>query len=122
MPHSPLVSLPGSKIAGRLAQCPPLFGIGNSRFNGPGDRKRNLVLHSEDISQITIVTLRPDVDAGFCIDKLRVDADPLTAATHAAFQDIAHAKFTSDLLHVDRMALVGEAGIAGDDEQPADAR
>ena len=113
MPKPPLVSLPGPQTCWRLAQCPPQFSIIDSRFNGPGDRKRNLVLDGEDIRQVTVVTLRPDVDAGLCIDKLRVDTDPLTAATHTAFQDIAHAKFTSDLLHVDRMALVGEAGSCG---------
>jgi len=37
------------------------------------------------------------------------------------FKYIAHAQFAPDLLHVDRLALVGEARIAGDHEQPADA-
>ncbi len=59
MPHSPVIAFPGSKIAGRLAQGPPLFGIGNGRSNGPGDCKRNFVLHGEDIDQVTIVTLAP---------------------------------------------------------------
>ena len=37
-------------------------------------------------------------------------------APHAAFEHIPHAEFPPDLLHVDRLALVGESGIAGDDE------
>ena len=41
---------------------------------------------------------------------------------HAAFQDVAHAELPPDLPHVHGAALVGEARIAGDDEQPADLR
>src|SRR5438552_7186611 len=59
--------------------------------------------------------------AGFGIDQLRGDAHPVAALAHAAFEHIAHAEFAADLLHIDRLALVGEARIAGDDEEPADA-
>jgi hypothetical protein len=41
--------------------------------------------------------------------------------THRAFQHIADARFAADLPHVDRVALVREGRIAGDDEKPADA-
>ena len=41
---------------------------------------------------------------------------------HAAFEHVAHAELAADLLHVNRPALVGEARIARDDEQPAHAR
>src|SRR5665213_1425084 len=36
---------------------------------------------------------------------------------NAAFEDITHTEFSTDLLHVHGPALVGEARIAGDDEQ-----
>ncbi len=41
---------------------------------------------------------------------------------HAALEHVAHAELAADLLHVDGPALVGEARVAGDHEQPADAR
>ena len=46
----------------------------------------------------------------------------IAGLAHAAFQHVAHAELAPDLLHVDGAALVGEARIAGDHEQPAQAR
>jgi len=40
---------------------------------------------------------------------------------HRAFQNVADAEFAADALHIYRLALIGKARIAGDDEQPADA-
>jgi hypothetical protein len=39
---------------------------------------------------------------------------------HRAFEDGADTEFAPDLIHIDRLALVGEAGVMGDDEEPAD--
>ena len=60
--------------------------------------------------------------AGRRVDELSCDAYPTFGLTDAAFDDVAHAKFASDLLLVYRPALVGEARVARDHEQPADAR
>ena len=117
MPQTPLVGFPGPQAFRWLAQRAPLFRIRDSRSDGPGDRQRDLVLHCKYVGQITVVTLRPNVVAGLGVDELRGHANPLAAPAHAAFQHVAHAEFAPDLLHVDRIALVGEAGIAGDDEQ-----
>ena len=56
------------------------------------------------------------------VDELRVDAHPVLIALHRAFEHIAHAKLLADLLGVDALALVGEGGVARDDEAVADAR
>ena len=66
--------------------------------------------------------ISPDMRAGLRLDELRGDAHAVARLAHAALQHIAHAEFAPDLLHVDGAALVGEAGIARDDEEPADAR
>src|ERR1700720_637921 len=55
------------------------------------------------------------------VDQLRGDAHPIAVFANRAFEHVAHAELAPDLLHVDRLALVGEARIAGDDEEPADA-
>ena len=46
----------------------------------------------------------------------------LADAAHAAFEHVAHAEFAPDLLRVDRLALVGEGGVAGDDEAVGEMR
>src|SRR6266436_6313669 len=56
------------------------------------------------------------------VDQLGGDAHARTPLPHRAFKHIADAQFAADLLHVDRLALVGKARVAGDHEQPADAR
>ena len=60
--------------------------------------------------------------AGLGGDQLRVDLYLVADAAHAAFQDIADAEFAPDLLGVDRLALVSERGVAGDDEAAPDMR
>lgn len=56
------------------------------------------------------------------VDELAGDAHAAAHLAHAAFQHVAHAEFAPDLLHIHRAALVGEARVPRDDEQPADAR
>ena len=50
------------------------------------------------------------------VDELDIDAHAVSAALDAAFEDIADVQFAPDLLHVERLALVGERRVAGDDE------
>lgn len=48
------------------------------------------------------------------IDQLSSYAQPIAGPTHAAFQNIAHAKLPADLLDVDGAPFLGEARIACD--------
>src|ERR1700758_3315823 len=59
--------------------------------------------------------------AVYRVDQLGGDAHTVSALSHRAFQHIADAKLAADLLYIDCPALVGEGGIAGDDEEPANA-
>ena len=59
--------------------------------------------------------------AGERVDQLPGDADLIATFAHRAFEHVAHAQFTSDLLHIDSLPLVGEARISGDDEEPSNA-
>src|SRR5580700_5685456 len=56
------------------------------------------------------------------INQLRGHADPISNLAQAAFEDVARTELTTDLLHVDRAALVDKARIAGDDVEPFDPR
>ena len=60
--------------------------------------------------------------AGRGVDQLGGDADAVAGAANAALQHVAHAKLAPDLPHVDGLALVPEAGVAGDDEQLGEPR
>jgi len=55
------------------------------------------------------------------VDQLAGNAHALAAFAHRALEHIADAELAADLLHIDGLPLVGEARIAGDDKQPADA-
>src|SRR5262249_28648998 len=55
-------------------------------------------------------------------DVLPGDAYPVGRLAHAAFEHVAHAELTPDLLQVHGPPLVGEARIARDHEQPTHAR
>src|SRR5216684_982617 len=122
MPQAPLISRPGIEALWRFAHGPLQLGIGNGR--GDGDRYRfgNLVLHREDIGEIAVVALGPDVVASLRFDQLGGHTDPIAGLTHTAFEHIAHAEFAPDLFHIDRPALVGEARVPRDDEQRGIAR
>src|SRR6476620_5525961 len=92
------------------------------RFDGRRYAAGNLVLDSEYLAHVAVIAFSPLVDAGSRIDKLRIDTHPLSRPANAALQDVADAELAGDLLHVDRSILVGECGVAGDHEQPPDAR
>jgi hypothetical protein len=46
------------------------------------------------------------------------DANAIAAFAHRAFEHVALAEFAADLLHVERLALVGDARIMGDGVTP----
>ena len=60
--------------------------------------------------------------AGRRVDQLRADAYTIAGFADRTLEDVAHPQLAADLFHIDRLALVGEARIAGDDEEPMDAR
>src|SRR5262249_52898404 len=56
------------------------------------------------------------------VDQLRSDPHATACLANRTFQDVADTEFAAHPLHVDRLAFVSEGRIAGDDEEPADAR
>ena len=92
------------------------------RRDDADDVARDLVLKDEQVGQLAIVFLRPEVSAGGGVDELGRDANAVRGAAHAAFENVANAELASDRPNVDRLAFEREAGIARNDEQRADAR
>ena len=82
----------------------------------------DLILQVENVVQRAVEPVGPEMRAGLRFDQLRGDAQAIARLAHAAFQHIAHAEFAPDLPDVDGPALVDEARIARDHEQPFDPR
>src|SRR5215470_7408875 len=57
------------------------------------------------------------MDAAHRVKELHRDANPITAAANAPLQDVVHAKLAADLAYVDRLSLVLQGGVVGDDEE-----
>ena len=78
--------------------------------NPPGD----LVLQREQIARIALEPLGPDMRVGRGVDQLGRDSNPLARALNAAFEHIAHAELSPDLLRADPLSLIGKGRIARD--------
>jgi hypothetical protein len=83
---------------------------------------RDLVLHGEHVVEIPVVALGPEVIGRLGLHELTGDANTVAGLSHAALEHVANAHLTSDLTDVHAATLVGEARVARDDEQPAEAR
>src|SRR6516162_5445469 len=119
IPEPALTIIPRTHVLRPLRDYTLAFGARQRRLDRGGDARSDVVLHREDVGQISIVTLGPEMGAGGNIDKLAADAHPLPGSAHATLEDIADAKVAANLLEIDGFSFVGECGIAGDDEKPA---
>ena len=120
--HAAQIIVVGVQAFGWLALRALDLGPLELRRNRADDRLGDLILQLEDIVEGAFEALGPQMRPGGRIDQLPGDPHPVRRLAHAAFQHIAHAELTADLFHVDSAALVGEARIACDHEQPANAR
>src|SRR5215467_3373807 len=74
------------------------------------------ILNGEDVAQVTLESVRPDVERRRCIDELSGKPNAIALAPHAALKNIADPKLASDLTNIDCLALVGERRVSGDHE------
>src|SRR6516164_4792716 len=115
------IEIVGSKVARRpICRTADLSGL-KGRFDDARYADCYFVLQFEDVFERTVEVVGPEMRAGYGVDQLSGDANPLTRSANASFQNISDTEFPSDLLHVDGLTFVSEARIAGDHEEPADA-
>jgi hypothetical protein len=84
-------------------------GVAGTRRKDRHNRPHHIVLNSEDVVKLPVISLGPSMGTGGSIDELRCDADTLAAPLDASFQQVACAKLSPDLPDIDRLALVLEA-------------
>src|SRR6266705_1406558 len=63
MPHAALIGTPGIKACRRLAHRPLLLGVSDGRRDGDGRGLSDFILHGENVGEITVVALCPDMVA-----------------------------------------------------------
>ncbi len=119
MPQPPHHQIPGVEAFRRLAAGPEVLRRVDLRLDGGDDGVGDLVLYRENVFQLVVVTLRPEVSAGSNVTELHGNSHAVAALAYAAVDDIADAEFLGDLLQGYGFALVGEGRIARDDEEPA---
>ncbi len=102
---------------GRFALSPRHFGPLKLRCDRAYYAHRNAILQVENVFEGAVVSVCPDVITRRGINELPGDANAIARLLDAPLEYVTHPKFAPDLLDVDSFAFVGEAGIAGDDEQ-----
>lgn len=86
-------------------------------LDDPDDTYCHLVLQIENILKRAVEMLGPEMRAALRFDRLSGNPHPVSALPDRAFEHVAHAEFAPDLFHIDDLAFVGEARIAGDNVQ-----
>jgi hypothetical protein len=106
------------QVRGRLAAGALDLGLAQLGFDRTGDIGRDLILQLKNVVERAVEAVGPHVRAGRRVDQLPGDAHPLACFSYRAFEHVAYTQFARHLLHVDGLALVGEARIARDHKQP----
>ena len=86
-----------------------------------GQSRDDLVLHVKEVGDRLVEAFAPQVASRPGVDKLHAHAHARAAALDASLEHVADVEVAADLSHVDGFALVGEGGVAGDDERPRNA-
>src|SRR5262245_38798541 len=89
-------------------------------FDYTCDRRCNVVLKLENVRELGIEAISPEMGTGRRVKQLRANADAISSPANRAFQHIQDPKLSADLFHVHRSTLVSEARISGDHKEPAD--
>ena len=85
MPEPALISGPGVEALRRLPYRASQLSVGNRRGQSGRQCMCNLILHRENIGQIAVVAVGPDVIPCFSFYGLGSNADPIAGPAHAAF-------------------------------------
>jgi hypothetical protein len=110
----------GVEIVGRFFLRALDLGQPEARLDGGHDAHRDTILQLEYLGEVAIEPIGPDMAAGSGLDELSRNAHSPARFADRTLEDIADAQFAPDLAGVDRLVLVNEGRVPGDDEQPSD--
>ena len=96
-----------------------MLGSVDVRLDAPDHVLGDLILDGEDVVERPVVALRPEVSAALRLDELPGDPNPVAALPHATLEDVTDPELPADLADVNVAALVREARVASDHEQPS---
>ena len=74
------------------------------------------MLKLEQVSDVILETIGPEMRACFGVDRTRIDSQAVLVALNQTFEHIMNIELLADLLRVDDLAFAGEGGVAGGDE------
>ena len=111
--HASQVIVPGVEVLGPLDARALVLEVLQLRHDGGGDAVGDLVLYVEDVLQLAVEALGPDVVVGVGVDELRRDPQAVAGLSHAAFQDVAGPQLPGDLADPGVLVFEREAGVAG---------
>src|SRR5262245_23198962 len=115
--HGTQVQGIGIWIFGQFLARPLHLGAFNARHQGADDVCSHLVLQSEDVAELTLVTICPDVVARFGVHELADDAHAAASLPYTSPENVSDTKFAPDLPDIDQPPFVGERGVARDDKE-----
>jgi hypothetical protein len=120
------LGLEGEVVSGEvsafLAAHPLDLGHLDLRRDGGHDIAGDVLLKVEEVIELAVVALGPNMAPGLAVDQLGRDPDPFGGSADATFEDETNPELLGNPPHVDRLALVGEGRVAGDDEEARKAR
>ena len=122
VPKAALVEVPGAQIVRPVRARPLALGLAKLGLDCTHQRCGDFVLNGENIFQLAVVALGPDMVARQTVNQLRRDTNALAGLANTAFEHIGHAQCPGNFADVGRLPLIREAGIAGDYEEPSYSR
>lgn len=85
------------------------FGFSEVGLDRADHVHSDFVLKRENVVKLAVISLNPQMNAGFRVNKLDSNAYAISNFAHTAFEQIAHVEISSNLLDVNRLAFVDEA-------------
>src|SRR5687767_1396463 len=112
--ESSKVQIVGVKVIRALALGAINLSLAQVRLDGPYNAVCDLVLKLENVGEIPVVPVGPDVGSCGRLNQLPCDAHAVTRSAHGALKNVPDAELPSDLLHVRSLTLEHEAGVPSD--------
>src|SRR6185369_2859679 len=104
----------GLRIAGPALLDRLFFFRQKLELERTNDRLGNLVLDLEDVGELAVVALGPDMPAGLAVDELGIDPDSVAHLANASLEHVGDPELSCNVADVHRLALESECGVAGD--------